>query len=50
MKPRWRWLLWCIGMELSWRFNWKWAGNLMVWASLPEWFGKGTKMGDEVPW
>jgi hypothetical protein len=41
-RPRWRWWLFCGALELFFRTNrrgWKWPGDLMAWAALPEWFG-----------
>jgi hypothetical protein len=42
MKPRWRWILWCLGCDLQWRW-------LMNWAAPAEWFQPGAKLGEGKP-
>ena len=37
MKPRWRWWLFCIGLDLWFRFGWEWSRRLFGWATLIDW-------------
>lgn len=38
-RPSWRWWLWCAALDLWFRFGWRWALDLMGWATLPAWVG-----------
>lgn len=38
-RPLWRWWLFCLSLDLFFRFRWEWAGQLMGWSVLPEWLG-----------
>ena len=50
MKPRWRWILWCIGCDLQWRWPMLSMGSrLMTWSAPAEWFQPGEKLGSEEP-
>lgn len=55
-RPRWRWLLFCITLYISWRTGWDWAGRLMSWCVLPEWLGvidgrdTASTGNGEAPW
>jgi hypothetical protein len=50
MKPRWRWALWCFGLELQSRWPMLSLGErLMICVSPPEWFSPGEKLGEKEP-
>lgn len=38
-RPLWRWWLFCLSLDLSFRFGWEWAARVMNWSVLPEWLG-----------
>lgn len=38
-RPLWRWLLFCVALDLSWRFKWPWLAHVYSWSVLPEWLG-----------
>ena len=53
--PRWRWLLFCLALHLSSR--WDWAGRLMSWCVLPEWLASPEELAahassphKDAPW
>ena len=48
MKPRWRWILWCLGCDLQWRWP-SLGGWLMNVAAPAGWFQPGAKLGEGKP-
>lgn len=53
MTPRWRWVLFCASLWLSWHTRWDWAGRLMSWSVLPEWLASPEELAgtnEHPPW
>jgi hypothetical protein len=36
-RPLWRWALFCVGLDLWFRFGWEWARRLFGWCVLRSW-------------
>ena len=50
MKPRWRWALWCFGLELQSRWPMLSLGErLMTWSAPAAWFAPGAMLGEKEP-
>ena len=50
MKPRWRWALWCIGLEMQSRWpRLSLGGRLMTWSAPAAWFAPGAMLGEKEP-
>jgi hypothetical protein len=54
VKPRWRWLLFCVTSDIVFRVRWKWAVRLMSWCVLPEWVATDEEIAGvenvDPPW